>query len=83
MRSFKYVWTLVVACMYNELSIIHYRDEYLKRAQKPFPEMNFGLLENVNKEAPKVQRPMLDEEVGTSEKKTVGKPVVKPTVEAK
>ncbi len=71
MRSFKYVWTLVVVCMYNELSIIHYRDEYLGRIQKPFPEMNFGLLEKENKEEPKVQRPVLEEEAPAEEKKTV------------
>ena len=82
MRSFKYVWTLVVVCMYNELSIIQHRDEYLKRTQKAFPEMNFGLLENVDKQAPKVQRPMLDEEPPAVENKTAQKPVVK-TAEAK
>jgi len=72
MRSFKYVWTLVVVCLYNEISIIYHRDQYLGRVQNGIPEFKFGISEQKGNDL-KISRPMLEE---NHEKKTEATPAV-------
>jgi len=79
MRSFKYVWTLVVVALYNEISIIHHRDQYLGRMQNTMPDWKFELTEQPNQEL-KTSRPLLEE---SPEKKTDATPVATGTLPVK